>query len=92
MIYLCLVKLCIKYGVFYIMPHKPIRWTMGPHALQTDIAQKSAHVSCLGRQANTMACGGMARWHDRPDRPMPYQAMPSTGSCHVEPAQPVAQL
>ena len=71
MIYLCFVKLYIKFGIFYITGHGSARSTIGPRAFRAGPARKSAHGPCLGRQADTMAYGGTARWHAGHTGPCP---------------------
>ena len=48
-IYLYFVEFCIKFGIFYIAGHEPVRRTIGPRAFRAGLARKLAHVSCLGR-------------------------------------------
>jgi hypothetical protein len=72
--YLCFIKFYIKFSAFHIADHGPLRRTIGPRAFRAGPARKSAHGPCLGRQAGTMAYGGMAQWH-----------VGHTGSCPIGP-------
>ena len=45
-IYLCFVKLCIKFGIFHIANYGPARRTIGPRAFRPGPAQKSANGPC----------------------------------------------
>jgi len=89
-IYLCFVKLYIKFNIFHITGYGPTRSTIRPRAFRAGPARKPAHSPCLRRQAGTMAYGDTARWHT--GQPVPYQTVPSTGPCRARPGRPVDHL
>ena len=47
----------------YIAGHGLARRTIGPRAFWVGLAQKSAHVLCLGCRVGTVAYGGTTWWH-----------------------------
>ena len=73
MIYLCFVKLYIKFNIFHITGYGPTRSTIRPRAFRAGPARKPAHSPCLRRQAGTMAYGDTARWHTGHTGPCPIR-------------------